>query len=108
MTSRRASPARSALGRILSACNLPIAFALGHRTEVSIAHVHVIRDRWEDVRTRQLLFQILVIFVSVSVRGNVCAGFGVANVLHLMSIIFDTNLAEVPQSTHNRGHCKDG
>lgn len=44
-------------------------------------------------RTRELILKILIIFVAEPVGGDVGAGFGVSNILHLVGVLLDTNLA---------------
>lgn len=53
-----------------------------------------------EERTRELLFEVLVVLVAVFVGSDVGAGFGVADVLHLMGVFFDAYLAEIPQCAH--------
>ena len=51
-------------------------------------------------RTRELLFEVLVVLVAVFVGSDVGAGFGVADVLHLVGVFFYAYLAEIPQRAH--------
>lgn len=46
-------------------------------------------------RTRELIFEVLVVFVAELVGGDVGARFGVAHVLHLVGVLFYADLAEV-------------
>lgn len=48
-------------------------------------------------RTREFLLEVLVVFVAVLIGGDVGAGFGVANVLHLVGVFFYAYFADVAQ-----------
>ena len=48
---------------------------------------------------------VLVVFISVFVGCDVCAGFCVANVLHLVGVFFYTYFAEIAEGAHEGGHC---
>jgi len=53
---------------------------------------------------REFLLEVLIELVAISVLGNESARFGVANVEELMEVVSDTNLAKIPQRSHDRGH----
>ena len=55
-------------------------------------------------RTRQLVVQVLVVFVAEAVGGDVGAGFGITDVLQLVGILFDADLAKVAQGTQDCRH----
>lgn len=93
--------------RILSPCSRPSGFELPDcqpylplSPKFRCCRVQV--NGWG--RTRQFIVQILVVFVAVAVGGDVSAGFGVAHILHLMGVLFDTDLAKVAQGAHYRRH----
>lgn len=52
----------------------------------------------------QLVVDVLVVFVSVAVRGDEGAGFGVADVLHLVQVVFDADAADVAEGAEDGGH----
>ena len=59
-------------------------------------------------RTRQFFLQVLVVFVSIAVASNVCAGLGVAHVLHLVAIGFEPNSAKVLPCSYDCRHPRKG
>ena len=65
-------------GCIRSVCSRPIASVLMQLS--AVGSNFFTRQR----HTRQFLLIVFVVFVAVAVRGYICAGFGVANVLHLV------------------------
>lgn len=50
------------------------------------------------------MFLILIVFVAVFVGCDVGASLCVADVLHLMSVFFDADLADIPQGAHYSRH----
>lgn len=54
------------------------------------------KEYW-GLLTREFLLEVLVVFVAEAVGGDVGASFGIANVLDLMRVFFDTDFAEIPQ-----------
>lgn len=45
--------------------------------------------------TGKFIFDVLIVLVVIAVLGDECSGFSVAHVLHLVAILFKTDLAEV-------------
>ena len=48
---------------------------------------------YEEGLTRELILEILVVFVAIFVGSNEGARFGVAHVLQLVGVFFDANFA---------------
>jgi len=51
-------------------------------------------------RTRKFLLEVLVVSVAVFVAGDIGAGFGIADVLHLVGVLFYAYFADVAQGAH--------
>ena len=54
--------------------------------------------------TRQLLPEVLVILVPVTVLSNECARFGVTDVIELVPVLLEANATEIAEGADNRGH----
>ena len=52
----------------------------------------------------QFVVDVLVVFVAVAVGGDEGAGFGVADVLHLVQVVFDADPAQVADGAQDGGH----
>ena len=108
-TSRHATLAQSARGRIHIACSLPILFVLvasvSEGTNLCCGESKEKEaEGGREGQTRQLFVLVLVVFVAVSVRCDVGASFCVSNELHLVGVFFYAYLAEIPQSAQDCRH----
>lgn len=56
----------------------------------------------------QFVVDVLVVFVAVAVGGDEGAGFGVADVLHLVQVVFDADAPQVADGAQDGGHFLGG
>ena len=98
--------------RIPSPCNRPIGCVLPNSSAIARFRARSgasqiklpLEVLGDGHRTRQLLFQVLVVFVTEAVGGDVGAGFGIANILHLVGVLFDADFAEIAPGAQDCRH----